>query len=138
MIPYISFAVIGTALRAYSWFLAIVIVARGDGKAYIITETLSVLTGFALNVLCYHLWGLKGLGIAFCLWYAAYCVIVGEVYFRRYRYTVSRQATAITAATLIVSFAIMSLLDNGMLWGAIAVAAVTSALALLRLRKITR
>ncbi len=138
IIPYVSFAVIGTALRAYSWFLAIVIVARGDGKAYIVTESLSVVTGFALNVVCYHLWGLKGLGIAFCLWYAAYCVIVGAVYFRRYRYTVSRQATALTIATIIVSFAIMMLLDSGMLWIAVAVAAVVSILALLRLRKIAR
>ena len=84
IIPYISFAIVGTVMRAYSWFLAIVIVARGDGKIYIVTETLSVLTGFALNVACYHLWGLAGLGVAFCLWYAAYCLIVGVVYFRRY------------------------------------------------------
>lgn len=45
IIPYISFAIVGTVMRAYSWFLAIVIVARGDGKIYIVTETLSVLTG---------------------------------------------------------------------------------------------
>lgn len=138
IIPYISFAVIGTVLRAYSMFLAYVIVARGDGKVYIITETLSVLTGFGLNVLCFHLWGLKGLGIAFCLWYAAYCVIVGTVYLRRYRYTVSRQASILTIATIVVSFGIKLLLDYGSIWMAAGAAALVTLLAALRLRKIMR
>ena len=73
--------------------------ARGDGKIYIVTETLSVLTGFALNVACYHLWGLAGLGVAFCLWYAAYCLIVGVVYFRRYGYSLSRQSSLLSLFT---------------------------------------
>ncbi len=136
IIPYISFAIVGTVMRAYSWFLAIVIVARGDGKIYIVTETLSVLTGFALNVACYHLWGLAGLGVAFCLWYAAYCLIVGVVYFRRYGYSLSRQSSLLSLFTLAFCAAIVFLLNEGWLWAAIAATAIISLFAGIRLRRL--
>lgn len=136
IIPYISFAIVGTVMRAYSWFLAIVIVARGDGKIYIVTETLSVLTGFALNVACYHLWGLAGLGMAFCLWYAAYCLIVGVVYFHRYGYSLSRQSSLLSLFTLAFCAAIVFLLNEGWLWAAIAATAIISLFAGIRLRRL--
>ena len=89
IIPYITWAIVGTVFRAYSWCLAVTIIAKGDGRTFLFTETTSVVTGFVLNVTFYNLWGLDGLGFAYMTWYAAYCVITGFVYFRRYRYTLS-------------------------------------------------
>lgn len=138
IIPYISIAIVGAILRAYSWFLAILIVARGDGKIYIVTESLSVVIGFGLNVAGYHLWGLAGLGIAFTLWYAAYCAIVGVVFVRRYGYSLSWQSSAISLFTLAFSAAILLLINAGWLWTAIAATAIISVFAAARLRRLVR
>lgn len=136
IIPYISIAIVGAVLKAYSWFLAIQIVARGDGKIYIITESLSAAIGLGVNIAGYHLWGLAGLGVAFALWYAAYCVIAGVVFVRRYGYSLSRQSSAITLFTLAFSTAILLLLNAGWLWTAIAATAIISVVAIARLRQL--
>ena len=138
IIPYISIAVAGTVFRAYSCFLAFVIVARSDGKIYILTETLSALTGFVLNIGCYHLWGLAGLGIAFCLWYLAYCMIIGAVYFCRYRYTLSTQSSLLTIFTFCFSMCIFALLEAEWLWTAIAATAIISVFSFVRLRRLVK
>jgi PST family polysaccharide transporter len=91
MLPFISIAVIGVALRAFSWCVALVIVAKGDGTVYIVTETVSAFLGLALNVLMYGAWGFVGLGVSYMVWYAAYILICWLVYSRRYGMTLNRR-----------------------------------------------
>lgn len=95
---YIDWALAGTVLRAVSWCMAIVILARADGKIYLITEALSAVMFVALSIPGWKLGGLDGLGMAYFAWYAAYTVIVGVVYFRAYRLKVSASAALLTAA----------------------------------------
>ena len=82
--PFITWAIVGMVFRAVSWCMAFVILARGDGKLYLITETSSAFIGLALNIVAFELWGLDGLGFAYILWYVIYTIIVASVY--RYRY----------------------------------------------------
>ena len=82
--PFIIWGVIGTIFRAISWCMAFVILARGDGKIYLLTETLSAITSITLNIIAYNHWGLNGLGIAYVLWYITYTIIIGCVYHYRY------------------------------------------------------
>lgn len=86
-VPLIIAAMPGTILRGASWCIAFVIIARGDGRLYIITETLSGIIGLILNIICYRHWGLTGLGLSFTLWYIAYLLIVATVYRHIYRLT---------------------------------------------------
>ncbi len=87
VVPFIVWAIIGTIFRAISWCIAFVILARGDGKIYLLTETISAVSCILLNVLVYKYWGLDGLGVAYLVWYIIYTIVVWVVY--RYRYGLS-------------------------------------------------
>ena len=89
VIPMAAFAMTGTALRAVAWCMAYVIVARGDGRIFLITESLSAIVALVLNIVGFRLAGFLGLGLAYTLWYAAYIGIISYVYFRRYRLRLS-------------------------------------------------
>ena len=113
IMTYISWGVIGTVLRAMSWCLSFVMLAKGDGKIFLITESLDAGIGLALNVVCYSLWGIDGLGYAYLAWYAIYTVIVSVVYFRVYHLTLSIKCLRNLLATLIVCIVAVITLQHG-------------------------
>ena len=76
ILPFITWAAVGTLLRAWSWCLGYVILSRGDGVAYLLTELISALTAIGLNILCYDAIGIAGLGVAYIAWYAIYMLEV--------------------------------------------------------------
>ncbi len=84
VIPYIGIAILGTIFRAFSWSLAFVMPARGDGRAYVVTELTSSALYLLLNIPFFNLYGFEGLGIAYVIWYGLYSIITYCVY--RYRY----------------------------------------------------
>ncbi len=135
---YISWAIIGTFFRAYSWCMAFVVLAKGDGRTYLAMETASVVFGFVLNLVFYHYWGLTGLGVSNIVWYFLYCIIVGIVYFRKYRFTVSVAATAITVSAFVALTAIVTLIDAGYYWFAAGVSVIAAFLCLYRIIKIVK
>lgn len=109
VIPYVVAGCVGVVLRATSWCMAYVILARGDGKAYLTTEITSAAIGFALNVAGYFFGGLLGLGIAYIIWFGMYTAIVCIICKRRYDVTFSPKAMwlsllcfALTSATAVV------------------------------------
>lgn len=136
IVPYISWAIVGTAFRAYSWCLAFVVLAKGDGKTYLFMELTSAALGFLLNVAFYEQWGLMGLGVSYIVWYFAYCIITGVVYFRRYGMSVSGNATFISVAAVAVFLALLLLVENGYYAVAIIVTALISAICLYRLKRL--
>lgn len=83
-VGYISIASVGTVLKAVSFVIAYVILARGDGRIYLVTESISAVLYLVLNVIGFGSGSMSVLGIVYVLWYAAYVVIVWIVY--RYRY----------------------------------------------------
>lgn len=105
IVPYVSWGIVGTVLRAASWCMAFTIISRGDGKLFLITETASAVVCLALNVICYRLGGLTGLGVSYILWYAAYTLIIAWVYYHRYQMRISRGVLALTAVALVVTTA---------------------------------
>ncbi len=100
MIPYVSIGIIGTFLRAVSWCMAFTILARGDGRLFVLTEGISVLIMLALNVAGFRLLGYQGLGIAYVVWYAIYTAVVYAVFRRSYGMTLSRGIPGLTAIAL--------------------------------------
>lgn len=96
MLPYITIAAVGVVLRAVSWCLGFVILAAGDGRMYIVTESVSALTGLICNVVGYRYGGFTGLGISYIVWYGIYTAVIAAVVSRR---GVSlRRSTALAAA----------------------------------------
>lgn len=75
-IGILRWAVFGIFGRVISWPLGYLILARGKGKLYLISEILAGLIHLALIWRCTLSWGLQGTGIAFVLLYCVYTVIV--------------------------------------------------------------
>lgn len=84
VVPYVVLASVGVVFRVTSFCLAYVILAKGDGKAYLTTEICSVLVGFCLNMAGYFAWGFMGLGLSYVVWYGIYTLLVAAVCRRRY------------------------------------------------------
>lgn len=84
ILPYLAIGIIGIFFRALSWCMAFVIIARGDGRAYILTELSSAAIYLALSIPAYRYGGFAALGAAYVLWYGAYCAITCAVCRRRY------------------------------------------------------
>lgn len=138
IIPFIVWGIVGTILRAVSWCMAYTMLSRGDGKVFLLTETLSAMLCIALNIGFYHYYGLTGLGVSYILWYLAYTVMVAIVYFKRYHLALNRQVVTLAVCSLAVcTIAAAASLTIG--WGVPALIAVaTSAVAYRRLRLMLR
>ena len=115
ILNYISWGVVGTVLRATSWCLSFVMLAKGDGKIFLITESLDAVIGLTLNIVCFSLWGVDGLGFAYIAWFACYTIIVGVVYFRVYHLTISIKCLRNLVATLLVCIAAVLAMQHS-LW----------------------
>lgn len=62
---YISWAAVGMLLRAFSWSVSFVLLAKGAGKLFLITEVVTDSVMFLLYIGGYLLWGLTGVGVAY-------------------------------------------------------------------------
>ena len=131
----LTWMLVGMVLRAISWCMSFVILAKGDGKAYIVTESLSVAVGFALNVIGYSRYGLAGLGFSFVLWYVIYNVIVAAVIFGKYKMRLHRSVWGNMAASVALSVACAAMVECGQYAVAVALAAVAIIMGFVLMRK---
>lgn len=144
IIPFVSWAALSSIPKAVSWCMAYCIIAKGDGRTYILTEGLDALVSVPLCLLAYSRWGLTGLGVAYILWYIIYMVLVGLVYYRRYSLRLSRAAilTALTAFALSLLFLVaidkIASLSSMPLLYTLPLAAAIVIPALLHLRRLLR
>lgn len=113
---YISWGAVGTLFRAVSWCMAFVMLAKGHGKIFLVTETVSAVTVLVLNMLCYSQWGVDGLGYAYLLSYIIYTAVVAVVYFGVYRLKLNNWCWLALLAT-VTTCVVMVLLVNRMHWG---------------------
>ena len=107
IVPFISWAVLSCIFKASSWCMAYVMLARGDGKIYLITEATDACVGLLLCIGAYSCVGLQGVGIAYILWYLLYTVIVGCVF--RFRYKMRLRPSVVFLALLAFALGMASL-----------------------------
>jgi O-antigen/teichoic acid export membrane protein len=86
VLPFLTIGILSVIPRYVSWCVAYTILAKGDGKIYLVSETLSGFLGLVLNIAGYSFYGFAGLGVSYVIWYTIYIVIV--VLINRYRYGV--------------------------------------------------
>ncbi|MCC8038818.1 MAG: oligosaccharide flippase family protein [Bacteroidales bacterium] len=135
IVPFITWAIVGVTLRASSWCMAFTILARGDGKVYLVTEVTSAAIGLALNILGYHLWGLVGLAASYIAWYGAYTLITWVVYRLRYGMSLDARVATLTFLTLIVTAGAAALMTLDLWPAALALAILVTTTSALRLRR---
>lgn len=102
IIPFISWGIVGTILRAVSWCMAFTMLARGDGRMFLITESISAVMCVALNISFYHFGGLTALGASYIVWYLLYTIMITIVYRRRYMMSVNRRAVILALVSMVV------------------------------------
>ena len=98
---YLLLAIQGITFKAISWSLGFVLLAKGSGKLYFVTELLSDTITLALNIVGYHYWGLAGVGASYTIGFILYLIIIYVVCRKNYNIQPGRKAWL---ATFIVSF----------------------------------
>lgn len=83
-LPYMNVAIVATLLRGSSWCMAYMIMARGDGRAYVVTEILSAAVMLGSAIPLYNTMGFEGLGLAYLIQYVFYAALTWSVCRRRY------------------------------------------------------
>lgn len=109
VLPMLHVGILGAVFQGISYCIAFMILARGDGRTYVLTDVSSAAIGLALNITMYSAWGLSGLGWSFVLWYLIYAAMVWAVCRRRYALRVSPKAIAIMASTVAICLAAVAL-----------------------------
>jgi O-antigen/teichoic acid export membrane protein len=72
----IYWAVLGMFFKAAGWSVAFLFLAKGASKIFFWNELVFNIYMLGLNLLCYHYWGLTGLGISFSMAYILYLIQV--------------------------------------------------------------
>lgn len=138
IIPFITWGALSAIPKALSWCMAFSIICRGDGRVYILTETLDALISVPLCYFAYSSYGFTGLGVAYILWYIIYLLITGAVYYGRYKLSLRPSVIALsTSASLITVAAILAIdyLPEPLTYIAVSLVAVAFMLPLRRLLK---
>lgn len=107
-LPFIVFGATGVFFRAASWCMAFAIIARGDGKIYMLTETMSAVVYLALYIPLFSHFGFIGLGVGYVLWYLIYLLIIHAVYRRRYGLRLRRGLMSLVTISMIVAILAVS------------------------------
>lgn len=102
-IPYLSIAAVGTVFKATSFVMAFVILARGDGRLYLVTELISSIFFLVLSIGGYKLAGLEGVAMGYVIWYALYTLNVWIV--NRYIYHHHGLGRSISFSLVVVAIA---------------------------------
>ena len=132
---YVSWGAVGSIFRGVSWCMAYVILARGDGKLYLLTEFSSCVFYLLFNYILYSRFGIDGLGYAYVLWYFAYTAVVVAVCWKRYGIALSRNVVILSCVAIVVSAA-AALLINYNFWCVLAFGIITSLFSLVKIKRL--
>lgn len=116
--PMVYMGIIGTVFRALSCTMAYVMLARADGLVYMAVEVASAAVYVGASILCFNLWGIPGMGIAYIIWYVVYTAVVGTLYRLRYGLKLSGAILKLSAWAVVAavgSCALVMLSDGALI-----------------------
>ena len=102
---YTTWAMPGVMFKAVSWALGFILLAKGEGKLFLITELISDVTSILINIMLYKYIGLEGLGIAYTINFIIYTVYMWIISVRRYNFKPEKAFYTIFVISLILLFA---------------------------------
>lgn len=83
------FVMFGVFFKVISWAMSFTFGAKGDAKVFLFNEILSNIYCLLLNIICYNLWGLTGLGVSFVIGYFLYMIQNFIIVVYRYKFRIS-------------------------------------------------
>lgn len=132
---YISWAALGMLLRAFSWSISYVLLAKGVGRLFLITEVLADSLTFVLNIGGYLLWGLTGVGVAYLLGFLFSSVGLYLLCRIKYGLTIPWRVFMLLALSVAGCAAVLLLWQGGYVAGAWVATVVVILLSGIQLRK---
>lgn len=99
----VSWGMIGLLLKATSWSMAYIIIAKGDTKLYIQSNVSFKILELATNIAGYYFGGLVGLGISFMVYYFIYLIGIYIITNKKYKFYFSKEFYVIFLVCLIIS-----------------------------------
>lgn len=124
---YTGWAITGVLFKGISWSLGFVLLAKSQGRLFLITEFISDTTSFIINILFYTIWGLEGLGAAFLLNFVLYTILIWGLCAVRYEFRPEKRMYSVLTTTTILVAAVFILLRIPALYGIPLASAVTLA-----------
>lgn len=136
IVPMIVLATPGIILKAVSWTMGYVILAKGRGKLYLISEITSCIVCIATTCISYSMFDIPGLGIAFSLWYLIYTMVLWYIIQHYIKIRPGRKVAivSISATILTAIVAVAHTFIPG--WWSLVAAAMLAISALVFLRKL--
>lgn len=124
---YICWACIGMLLRLAAWGISYAFVAKSESKLFMILETSAAAYSLLFSLIGYHVWGLKGIGLAFSLQYLVYFLQVYLIAKKKYdfQFSASYVKTYLIQLFLLVTCLMVVLLLSG--WQKYAIGTVVMA-----------
>lgn len=138
IIPFITWGALSSIPKALCWCMAFTIISRGDGRVYVLTESLDALISVPLCYFAYSFYGLTGLGAAYIIWYILYALIAGVVYYRRYRLRIYRQTWLLAAISSAICVAGVAVKDTASVYVAAPLLVLISVSFIYPLRRMMR
>ena len=87
---YLLWSVPGVLFKAVSWSMGFILLAKGKGPLFLVTEIVSAVMNLALNFIGYKYMGLQGIGIAYTLGFILYMLFIGIICFRMFGLRMSK------------------------------------------------
>lgn len=89
IVPMTRWLLIGSLIKAGSWAISFVFLAKGDHKIFLISELGINSIALPAYLLGYRFWGLQGIGFAYMLIYSIYFFGVSIIALRKYNFIYS-------------------------------------------------
>ncbi len=80
----VNWTMIGVLFRSVSFSLGYILLAKNDASIFFKTTLSFNILFFLISAYAYHLWGLTGIGIGYCIYFSIHLLGIGIIVYRRY------------------------------------------------------
>lgn len=132
---YVAWAMIGVLFRAVSWSIGFILLAKGAGKYFLITEFLSDSANLLLNIAGYSWFGLSGIGMAYLAGFVFYLAVIYAVCRKAYGLRIGRMTPLLLMGSTVVCGVVFAATVYGFYWIAAAVTVLAVGISLWMLKQ---
>ena len=112
----INWAMMGNIFKIGSWSMSYILIAKGKSKTYAIVEFTSFILYLILMLAGYSYGGMKGIGIAFLIYYIFYFIIVHSVCNYFFNIQFSKQSSKLFCIIILFCIAAFCLQTIQIIW----------------------
>ncbi len=87
IVPLVCWGILGMIVKAVSWSMGYVLIAKGDSKVFVRTSIGFNLAFLIINMIGFYFYGLQGLGITFLVNYIIHFFVLKLILSKKYAFT---------------------------------------------------